>query len=231
MQKKYHNEKTYLDILDINPEPIGLFTFPLSKHIKYKNQLKLIYENASNDLRQEFHNEKNVQHICNISNQNLFNSFSELNELKSDLQKFVLTYIEFLGYECDEIIINSAWLNKSDEKSTLAYHNHCNSYISANYFINYNPDLHSSLTFRNDRASLGRNQDFPFFKLKKSKKKSIYNSDVINIDANEGQVIVWRSNQSHGYFEPNKANGRMTLSLNSLPRTIDDGLYKFTISE
>ena len=36
MQKKDHNEKTYLDILDINPEPIGLFTLPFSKHIKYK---------------------------------------------------------------------------------------------------------------------------------------------------------------------------------------------------
>ena len=218
-------------IANINPEPVGIFTLPLKEHLKYKELIQSVWENATEELFEQLEFEPYSKHLCNSSNQNLFQSFPILNELKHDLKRVIIAYIQKIGYVCEEIVINSAWLNNSQKDSTLNYHFHSNSYVSANYFVNFDPKVHSSLTFENDRVTKQRIPNGPIIDIQKSEKKTIYTARNIALDIKEGQIIVWRSHQAHGYYIPNKGSDRMTLSLNSMPKTLDNGSYRFDISE
>ena len=50
------------------------------------------------------------------------------------------------------------------------------------------------------------------------------------MNVEEGSIIVWRSHLIHGYTKPNLKPGRMTLSLNALPKTVSNGIYGFSIA-
>ena len=117
-------------IISANPEPIGIFTLPIEKHLEYQKLIKEISENAPINLRQKFSSEKYSEHICNQSNQNIFESFPELKQLKSDINNLIAIYIDEIGFVSKENIINDAWINISREKAVLAWHYHLNSFIS-----------------------------------------------------------------------------------------------------
>ena len=229
IEKNNQEQESFL--VNLNPEPIGVFKLPLEKHLKYKQIIHNIFMEAPDDLRQKFPAEPYTNHICNSSFQNVFNSFSQLKELESDIQKFLIKYINVIGFEADEFIINSAWLNCADKGSNLHFHHHGNSYISANYFVDFNPKTHSQLSFLNDRELSGKYPGFPYFEIKKSIKNTIYNTSPLRINCVEGQILFWRSHNIHGYSESNKADGRITLSLNSIPKVLDNGKYKMVLSE
>ena len=218
------------EIFNINPEPIGLFTLPTEKHIRYKKEIQHILENAPENLNQKFKGEPYSKHVCNGVNQNIFNSFPELKELKSDITTILITYIQKIGFLCDEFVINSAWVNKSNKNATLNMHHHANSFISGNYFVNYDPLKHSPLLFQNDRRT-GNNYRQTIEIPKTPSKSTTYNIDACSLPAKEGQILIWRSNIIHGYFSPNQADNRQTLSFNSMPKTLSTGTYTFTVSE
>jgi len=150
--------------------------------------------------------------------------------LKNEVTKILLDYIKHLGYLYEELVINSAWLNHSQEKSNLPFHSHSNSFISANYFVNFIPGKHSELAFRNDRAIEVTPSNFPTFSIPETKKKSMYNANYLGLKVNEGDILIWRSHQQHGYSIRNKANDRLTLSLNAMPKILDNGKYSFRIN-
>ena len=225
------NQKELFQIVNINPEPIGLFTLPTEKHLGYKKIINSIFNNADDSLIQYFDAEPNTLHICNESDQNIFKSFPELSELKSNFERYLIHYIRTIGHNCNEVLINSAWLNKANKNSILNYHLHTNSYISANYFVDYDPNIHSPLSFRNDRVSVNSIPTFPLLDVSVNQNATIYTTDKLDILAKEGQIIVWRSHNPHGYLSPNKGDNRITLSLNSFPKVLDNGRYRVTISQ
>ena len=221
-----------IKIVNINPEPIGIITVPKQQHLKYKREIKEIWEIASEELIQQFKNEKYTRHICNKSDQNIFKSYPRLNELQSMIKESIVSYIKQIGYLTEKIVINSAWLNNADKEATLDFHYHDNSFISGNYFVDFDPKRHSLLGFINDRIPQARNPDFPLMTIPfNPNKPTVYNTVMINVNAIEGQIMLWRSNNKHGYFLPNKSGNRLTLSFNSIPKILDNGSYKFTVSE
>ncbi len=129
------SKESKFQLLNINPEPIGIISLPHKKHLEYKELIWSIWNNSNNELKQKSNSHK--EHLCNANDQNLFNSFPQLSELKHEMMKFIIFYIQQIGYECEEIIINSAWLNNSQKGSILDYHLHTNSFISANYFVDF----------------------------------------------------------------------------------------------
>tara|TARA_Y100001968_G_scaffold146209_1_gene133680 strand:+ start:1963 stop:2658 length:696 start_codon:yes stop_codon:yes gene_type:complete len=226
------NENTSIKIININPEPIGIITLPRNKHLKYKKEIKKIWKTASEELIQQFEHEKNTKHICNTSDQHFFKSFPQLNELQSIIKESVVSYLKIIGYLTEEIIINSAWLNNAEKNATLDFHYHENSFISGNYFVNFDPSKHSLLSFINDRIPYARNPDFPVMTIPYNiEEPTIYNTTLVNVNAIEGQILLWRSNNKHGYRLKNKAIDRLTLSFNTLPTILDNGSYKFSISQ
>ena len=214
------------EIYNINPEPVGLFTLSQEKHSRYPIHMW----NAPEKFNQKFKNEPYSRHVCNEVNQNIFNSFDKLKELKSDINNILNTYIKNIGFLCDEFVINSAWVNKSNKNATLAMHHHANSYISGNYFVDFDPKKHSPLIFQNDRKSGPTNRqaiEIPSI----PSKSTAYNIDAMTLPAKEGQILIWRSHVNHGYISPNKSDNRITLSFNAMPKTLSKGLYTFTVSE
>ena len=225
------NQKELFQIVNINPEPIGLFTLPNEKHLDFKKIINSIFNNSPDSLRQQFDAEPYTHHICNRSEQNIFKSFPELSELKSYFERYLTTYIKTIGHNCNEVLINSAWLNKANKDAILNYHLHTNSFVSANYFVDYDPNIHSPLSFRNDRVSVNSIPTFPILDVSLNKDITIYTADKLDITAKEGQIIVWRSHNPHGYLNPNKGDNRITLSLNCFPKVLDNGRYRVTISQ
>ncbi len=225
------NQNIKFNICNINPEPIGLFTLPEAKHLKYKKYIQSIWEDSREEEIQQTKAEPHTRHICNKSNQNLFISYPHLKELKTDIQLMAIKYIQSIGYQCDEIIVNSAWLNKANKNAVLADHYHTNSYISGNYFVNFDSSKHSFLTFKNDRNSSVNNTSSPTLTCPEIDKKTIYTAISIGVKAKEGQIALWRSHLMHGYSNPNIGDNRITLSFNSMPKVLNDGIYSFSISD
>ena len=223
------NQSFSLQILNINPEPIGIFTLPVEKHLNYKKSLQLIEKKAPKELRQKFPAEKYTEHICNNYKQNILNQFQTLLDLKKELKLMILAYIKSIGHICEEVVITDAWLNNSSKNSILGYHYHANSYISGNYFINFNNEIHTQLNFINDRVL--KNNSAPNIDTPKSPDvKNIYNANYIDVNAKEGQVFLWRSHNVHGYNVPNKGDERLTLSFNSMPKNCIDPLNRYSFS-
>ena len=214
-------------LLNINPEPIGVYTFANNKHLEYKEILCSILEHAPTSFRQQ--HEDLTNHICNESDQNIFKDFPELTKLQEDITKMLHHYIQALGNSCDKLILHSAWLNKADKDATLYDHSHSNSFVSATYFVNFDNKVHTPLSFRNDRCVSGNTPCFPFMTVPEHN-KNIYNSPYISINAKEGQILIWRSHLVHGYKKPNVEGNRITLSLNCMPKILDNGAYKFEIA-
>ena len=227
---KNSNRLSSFKIFGVNPEPIALITLPIEKHLKYKNEIQLIFEKSPENLNQKFPLEPYSEHICNAINQNIFNSFPQLIELRSDINSYILDFIAEIGFLCEEIIISSAWANKANKNSTLDFHQHANSYISGNYFVNFDDKNHRQLLFQNDRKLCTSYRQVMTITNIKGKSTS-YNQDAYVIPAKEGQILLWRSHLAHGYSIPNKADNRYTLSFNAMPKVLSTGAYKFTISE
>ena len=150
-------------ILNINPEPIGLYKLPLKEHKKYKKILYSIWEEAAPSYRQQ--RASNTNHICNAPSQNLFDDFEQLYELRLHMKSILMNFISVIGNTCDDMVIYSSWLNKADKGAVLNEHAHSNSYLSANYFVNFDSSIHSQLAFRNDRYHRCQNHYAPFYSI------------------------------------------------------------------
>ena len=221
-------DKISSQLFNINPEPIGLFTLPFEKHVRYKKEIELIFKEIPEQLHQKWRQEPFSEHICNASKQNIFKSFPQLIDLKKDIINFLLEYIKNIGFLSEEVIINSAWLNRSNKNATLRMHSHSNSYISGNYFVNFDIQKHSPLIFQNDRKK-GTNYRQTMEVPKLPNKDTLYNIDGWSYPTKEGQILLWRSHLTHGYIHPNKSDERCTLSFNSIPKTLSTGAYTITV--
>tara|TARA_B100001250_G_scaffold414611_1_gene454618 strand:+ start:9295 stop:9969 length:675 start_codon:yes stop_codon:yes gene_type:complete len=223
------DEEIKAQIGNISPEPIGIFVLPDKKHLRYKELIQNIFNKAPIEYRRIHKHEPFAEHICNKKEQNAFVDFPELIELQKDIEDISLKYIKFIGYMCEELIINSAWINNSKKGAKLEYHYHTNSYISGNYFVNFDKNKHSRLNFRNDR----HHQIAPriqAMQLEPTEKQTMYNDPFVGIDSTEGQIILWRSHMSHGYHQINQADDRLTFSFNAMPRNLSNGAYSFVVS-
>ena len=218
-------------ILDINPEPIGVFTLPKEKHLKYKKDIQTILENPSQELISEHSHTPYTKHICNKADQSIFKSFPQLLDLKTDIKYMLLGYIQKIGFMCDSIVINSAWLNISQKGSVLSPHYHGNSYLSGNYFVNFEQSKHSLLSFQNDRGKAITHYSQTFSLPETPGFRTVYNGDYLSIPAEEGQILIWRSHMRHGYINTNEGDNRTTLSFNSIPQTLRSGAYSFTVND
>ena len=122
-------------LINLNPAPIGMFKLPPDKHQEYKEYIYEIYKSAPQELRQKSPSDF-TEHICNSNNQNIFNSYPKLSELKYIISEMIISYIKNIGYLADSVVNNDAWLNNASKNARLPHHYHPNSYISGNYFVN-----------------------------------------------------------------------------------------------
>ena len=224
------NSVESFQIIPIMPEAMAVYKIDKEKHQEFKAKIEHLMDTADDKYRRDVPPEDKREFLCNNRHQNVLLDFPGLEELHLVLKESALYFIKESGFTCDEVVITDAWLNKYRLGSTLPTHRHANSYISGNYFINYDKSINSPLTFTNDRVVTSQ---APSIKLDSDKsKKTPYNRPDYSIICDEGTVLLWKSHILHGYSKPEMGDNRLTLSFNVMPKVAGIGdQFSFSIGE
>ena len=142
-------------VANINPEPVGIFTLPNQKHLKYKNAILKILKETPRDS-ELFANMRLSSRLCHDNDLHIFEQFQQLKDLEKDIHTVLISYISRIGSLCDRMVINDAWVNEDGQAATLGFHYHTNSYLSGTYYVNYDNKMHTPLSFVNDRFTANR---------------------------------------------------------------------------
>ena len=229
---KNSTEEIKGQIVAVMPEALGLYHIPKNEHLDYKEKILNIDTKAPESKRRvDVLQKEKLRHISNNRKQNIFRDFPELEGLKSTIEKYAINYFWETGYDCNEIVITDAWINIGSKNATLQPHLHSNSYLSGNYFVNFDRNVDTLLNFYNDRLMNGTGRQ-PFLSIPPRDKKTIYNIRDVALAVNEGDIIFWRSHLLHGFSKPNSGEKRITLSFNIMPRICHSGdQYSFIVSD
>ena len=200
-----------MEVYNIFPIPIGIETYPNHFAIKktFYNFKKDCEKNVSGTNPNLIHYHSRQHSVLNHS---IFAEF------KQWCQDVCCNYVrETLFYEVDNMLCTDSWINVSNKDSAQYYHTHTNAFVSATYYINYDKDNHSPLTFVENNSSTQ-----PCISL---------NSNVgrdINFHPSEGSIILWPSHIKHGYVD-NRADDRMVVSMNFMPETVKHGPHQYRV--
>ena len=219
-------------IIAVMPEAIGLYHLNNTDHTNFKEKILNIDKTAPESKRRfDVIQKEQLRHISNNRKQNIFRDFPELVKLKKTIEEYAIHYFWETGYDCSEVVITDAWINIGSKNATLQAHLHSNSYLSGNYFVNFDRNIHTLLNFYNDRLMNGTGRQ-PFLSIPPRNKKTIYNIRDVALAVNEGDIIFWRSHLLHGFSKPNQGDKRITLSFNIMPKICHSGdQYSFVVSD
>ena len=216
-------------IIPIMPEAMAVFQIDKEKHQEFKVKIEHLMDTADDKYRRDVPPGDDREFLCNNRYQNVLLDFPELKELHTILAESALNFIKKCGFICDKVIITDAWVNKYRLGSTLPTHRHANSYISGNYFINYDQSINSPLTLTNDRVVTSQ---APTIKLQPDTEKTPYNRNGYEITCEESTVLLWKSHILHGYSKPEMGDNRLTLSFNVMPKVMGIGeQFSYAVDE
>jgi hypothetical protein len=208
------------------PQLIGAYQF--EKHEELKDRISDLFEKYSGTDKEQ-HSETGTRHLFNDYRQNLFEEcVNGTSDVLIDFRDFCITksllYADMLGLDHPGFQITDAWVNHSDKGAFLQPHNHANSFFSATYYLNFDPEKHSKVTFRNPYypSVFGG----PYLNIEhRSGIRNHMNSHTYECDiCKEGYLLIWQSGMIHAY-EPNQGDGRETISMNFFPRYLKTGPY------
>jgi uncharacterized protein (TIGR02466 family) len=206
------------EYINIFPTTLARYSYP--KHAEFKEQAKFLLDNTS-----EFREYSNGVHFFE-------HSLALLDQL--GLEEFKLWVIEqandyahnLLKIDTDMILAGS-WANLTNQGYKQHIHNHGNSYLSATYYLNYNPEHHSAIDFYNNVESRA---GLPYLYYK-PREFNQHNGVAFRLsDLKEGELIIWPSHLEHG-FEPNSGDHRVSIAMNFLPAQISNGRYRLRITK
>lgn len=227
------------------PQIIGLYEFEEKQKFKI-DILKLIDHYKNSDVENK--DGHGLTHYFNFADKNLLkNDFIDLDYFKSFLNNSINAYANELLYsvnDCKGFVITDCWVNVGKSGSFQSAHNHTNSFFSGTYYVSFNPKYHSRITFRNpNNYSNFMNQ--PYLALPK---RDVYNhpcNDEYVCDIyEEGDLILWQSGLHHAYSyclgngddegEDETCcgyHGRISISMNFMPKYLHYGLYSTEIQD
>lgn len=132
-----------------------------------------------------------------------------------------------LGNEMQgEMLVTDCWINNCAKNGDQRYHNHCNSFVSGTYYVNYDPENHSPLKFENPLISPTK----PYMMLNTETITQFNHEESYCQFIEEGDLVLWQSFLSHGY-EINKKDERISVSMNFVPSIIKSGPYTFRVQK
>ena len=106
------------------------------------------------------------------------------------------------------LIINESYVELHGQGAIYAPHEHSNCLYSLTYLINYNPDQHAFIKWRKNVAS----NHYPILQIE-SVDATAFNLTEATFNMQEGDVILYPSNLTHGY-DSNPMPERITLTAN-----------------
>jgi uncharacterized protein (TIGR02466 family) len=219
------------EIFEFFPKVSASYKYDEDKHEYIKSNVNNIINQikSTDEIYHENKIDRTLNHYYNNHNLNLFSENEELfSEFTTWLKQCALDFmVDILGYEIDsEILITDSWINKAQERSFQIKHNHSNCIVSGTYYVNFEDLVHSPLKFFKNNSDL-----FPRIDQKKNFNNSNkYNSGEYYLPTKEGYLFLWSSELYHGYEgETNLWADRTTISMNFMPKIINNGKYSFTI--
>jgi len=99
--------------------------------------------------------------------------------------------------------------------------------VSATYYVNYIPSIHSALAFSNPFLNVHVE---PFMELNTIESTEFNQKDIVCDFIEEGDLVLWTSHLDHGY-DINIGNGRVSISMNFVPSKFKSGPYSFSIQK
>ena len=206
--------------LDLFPNALG--------RVVYKNATKTketIINMMENSDMESNAKDPALYHFQNNTNSSFMHN-KELEEFKKWMENTCTTFVrETLGYNISEMIITDSWLNLCDKGGGQYPHFHGNAYISGTYYVNFKQG-HAPLCFRHPENST--HSHFPTITLQSDKSNpNKYNSDVF-VFPEEGELIMWQSNLTHGYTE-NQLDSRISISMNFMPSIVANDKYSYRV--
>ena len=210
MKNNHPLSDTLLD--KIQHETYGLFPTPVTKytcpnHKELKEQI-LLWMNESKIL--EKHGRESICHnVVQVGNNNeCVNAIPELHRTIIDaVEKHNNNSVKYKS----NFSINDSYLELASEGAIYAPHEVSNCLFSLCYFINYNKEHHSYIKWRRNIASA----HYPIIQID-STELTPYNMTEATFEINEGDIIIFPSNLTHGY-DTNPKNERITLTANITP--------------
>lgn len=205
--------------------PTSIATFEYEKREEFKRKVLSYLEENKEKLDDTDDYGVNILHLHNKATENFLDYCKD-----DDFENFLIDsckyYLqEIIGDKVDDLIVTDCWINICGTSGAQPFHNHSNSYISGTYYLNYDPDNHSHLKFNNPHRS---NCNVPFLSLDFDKITPYNARDLTCSFIKEGFLALWPSQLSHGY-EVNNSEGRITISMNFLPKRFSSGPYSFSI--
>jgi len=214
------------DVHVLFPTPVAKIKY--DKHDELKQKV-LDFISSNPELEVEGITSPELKHFFNSSDdeKGFFDYIDDLNFNQFLIDSASIFSEEVMGFESQDFLITDCWINKCYENGFQNPHNHCNSFISGTYYINYNSQSHSSLKFSNP---LYNSVTSPYIDLNLAKYTQFNHVESVCDFVEEGFLLLWMSHLSHGY-ELNRKNDRITLSMNFMPSILRSGPYKFKIQK
>lgn len=212
------------------PQIIGIYTN--EEHLNLKLNINNIISHYQNTEYEDINDfcGPSLKHFFNKHDKNLFNNeIYDLTVFKNFLLDSVKSYSNELGYVHSGFVVTDCWINICNKNGYQAPHNHANSFISGTYYINFDPEIHSRLCFRNP-FSTGM-YSIPSINLDRSVFHNHPNSEEYECNIyEEGDLVLWQSGLSHAY-RPCFGDNRISISMNFLPKYIKSGSYSVEIKD
>lgn len=212
--------------------PIRVKTYTYPDHAKLKHKLKLHFEK---------HQERfliNATGTCSFwqdiddPTMGLFKTlkYKEIKDFKAFCLESALDYAtNVLEYDVSSMVCIGSWLNQYRATSGQDEHIHVNSFVSANYYLNFDNTMHSDLAFWNPQwPKHGMNNIL--MQKKKHMLTNTANYDYVCIPGQEGSVTFFPSWLEHSVNGHNNYE-RQTISMNFMPSRIVHESYGFDIKE
>ena len=189
--------------------PIGVYRNPDHKEHK---QLILDYIRSMNpeDVNVSPRSDINTG-IKQLGGMNILMT-PELAPIRETISKAILEVNDGgLAYDMKQPVLTDSVLELADKGSFYAPHEYSNTVYSGVYYVNFDHDQHSQLKWKRCIGS-------PFYPIVQMPQTKItpFNQLDTRIPTEEGDIVIFPSNLSHGY-ESNTHGNRITLSFNVAP--------------
>jgi uncharacterized protein (TIGR02466 family) len=206
--------------LDLFPNALGRVVYKNSTETK-----ETIINMIENSDMESNAKDPALYHFQNNTNSSFLHN-KKLKNFKTWMEKTCTEFVRgTLGYNIGEMIITDSWLNLCDKGGGQYPHFHGNAYISGTYYVNFRQG-HAPLCFRHPENST--HSHFPTITLQSDKSNpNKYNSDVF-VFPEEGELIMWQSNLTHGYTE-NQLDSRISISMNFMPSIVANDKYSYRV--
>ena len=175
---------------------------------------------------------ENLCHYYNQSNSSLLDSDPVFEKFEKWLQESCAHFMtEIHNYVlpegADDLFVSDCWMNVcKKERAEQVKHNHNNSIISGTYYVVREEHVHEGLEFYKQypdmQPSLTHFRQWDNVSKYSRQKEKFYPS--------EGTLLLWSSELYHGYDgRLNFWDGRTTISMNFVPKVIDNGKYAYAL--